>query len=65
MEWINVKDGYPPINVRVLVYQAGGVYGGYEIDIEYRCDDRFWNDQGLVSEITHWMPLPEPPEDNA
>jgi len=60
-KWNDVKHGFPPIGETVLVYQKGGVHGGNEIDTEYRMCDEFWRDQGIHSEITHWMPLPKPP----
>ncbi len=63
MTWINVKEKLPKINQRVLVYQKDGVHGGYPIDIEYRDSLDFWSDQGIYSEITHWMPLPEAPKE--
>lgn len=62
MQWINVKDKLPDIGQRVLVYQKDGVQGGNEIDIEYRQCEDFWSDQGIISGITHWMPLPEIPK---
>lgn len=35
-----------------------------EIDIERLDNLGYWRDQGIVSGITHWMELPEPPEDD-
>lgn len=63
MEWISVKDEMPNVDQRVLVYQKDGVHGGHPIDIEYLLSDGFWRDQGFWSGITHWMPLPKPPND--
>lgn len=60
-EWIKVKDRMPEINQRVLVFDVDGVHGGNPIDIDYRCDEEFWNDGGIYSSITHWMKLPEVP----
>lgn len=64
MNWISVKDRLPEKNQNVLVYQKGGVHGGNEIDIEYLQGDGFWADQGIMSEISHWMPLPEKPKED-
>ena len=66
MEWISVKDRLPEEGVPVLV--TGVVKKGdhpYLVDYIYK-DDWFWwpmnynRTRGFV--ITHWMPLPEPPE---
>lgn len=74
MEWISVKDRFPEIEERVLVYQKGGVSGGNEVDITYRTHEYYpdekeinnriaWHDQGICNNIHFWMPLPEPPKD--
>ena len=55
-EWISVKDRLPNKPMRCLVYTKRGEYWGYEIT--------YYN-QGFnlqYSNVTHWMPLPEPPE---
>ena len=66
MEWISVKDRLPEEGVPVLV--TGVVKKGdhpYLVDYIYK-DDWFWwpmnynRTRGFV--ITHWMPLPAPPE---
>lgn len=62
MEWVSVKEKLPKIGQRVLVYQKDGVHGGNSIDIEYRMCEDFWSEQGIHSDITHWMPLPTPPK---
>ena len=61
--WIKCSERLPEINQRVLVYQNDGVHGGNEIDIDYRTEDHFWNEQGCHCDITHWMPLPELPHE--
>ena len=57
-EWISVKDKLPEKDVRVLVYlKTDRSYTKIDTD---RLDDR-----GFVrwfNDVTHWMPLPEPPE---
>lgn len=62
MQWINVKDKLPNDYIDVIVYSKSGdtfvakllgkVYG--------------WQSLSFINfTVTHWMPLPEPPnEDN-
>ena len=73
MEWINVKDRLPKDEVPVLVAYIGindrklyadGManirYGGWCWYEDYYGD----NDEKVAVTITHWMPLPEPPEED-
>lgn len=62
MEWIRITERMPEIGQRVLVFEKDGVHGGNPIDIEYRDYCGNWEGQGIISGITHWMPLPEPPQ---
>ncbi len=66
-QWISVKDRLPEINVDVLI-----IYGRlpfYHLaflthngDIQF-----FWgnysNIEYSLDDVTHWMPLPKPPEE--
>jgi len=52
-EWISVEDELP---------ERFGQYLGWDgmsVDIEWFVDGEW-----LVGGVTHWMPLPEPPEDS-
>ena len=72
MEWISVKDRLPELyevngedfklSAPVLVYDGELCVGFYEDDGE---DDRkgFIDQYGSWLKGTHWMPLPEPPEE--
>ena len=62
-QWISVKERFPEIGQRVLVYDKNGVQGGWDIDIEKRVEGDFWSEGGIHSGITHWMPLPEAPKE--
>ena len=55
-EWISVDDRLPDKSMRCLVYTKRGGCCGY--DITYY-NQGFYSE---YSEVTHWMPLPEPPK---
>lgn len=65
MEWISVEDKLPEYGNAVLVYTSSGICiahicgktitGDKPTWIETNGDYDFWN-------VTHWMPLPEPPD---
>ena len=62
-EWISVQDRLPEINTYVLI-----VYAGYSMFVAYRDNSEgdlcFRGDDGNpLYNITHWMPLPEPPKE--
>lgn len=68
-EWINVKDGLPDIDKRIgdHVYSADMlVYDGSRRQEAYYCHttNEWYNsyDEELIR-VTHWMPLPEPPQE--
>ncbi len=54
-EWISVNDRLPEPTYCVLVV---GAYS--EMAIDALGTDGEW--MGMVEDITHWMPLPEPPK---
>lgn len=59
-EWISVKDRVPDEGASVNVCCTGG----YVMHALWR--DRIWrNSYGcyLWANVTHWMPLPEPPKE--
>ena len=56
-EWISVDDRLPDKPMKCLVYTKRGECGGYEIT--------YYN-QGFnlqYSNLTHWMPMPQPPKE--
>ena len=59
--WISVEDKLPEEDVRVIVYSSIKTIG-----IAYQINNLWFTRDLLMSspcdKITHWMPLPEPPE---
>lgn len=56
MNWISVKDRLPNFEQTVLAY-SGEELG---IGFAYLDGDGKW--YGDCGDVTHWMPLPAPPE---
>lgn len=59
--WIKVNESLPNDKEYVLICYAGGIELAY-------CDrtrGTWWSDWSdyPLNEVTHWMPLPEQPED--
>lgn len=72
MNWISVKDKLPKANGIYIVYVQGGnsatgwiwydhtvVVAGYAFGIWWWWDNG--TDFDITNNVTHWMPLPEPP----
>ena len=60
MEWIKVKDRLPEFNEEVLAYTPDGAIWMADYDPE----DDGWkttDNYQLLEDVTHWMPLPDPP----
>lgn len=65
IHWISVKERLPDIDAEVLIVTGEGLY-----DVaQYSGADRFWTLERnplawvTVADVTHWMPLPEPPKE--
>ena len=70
MKWISVEDRLPGDGKRVLAYcnKTGKYFVGH-VSNHYLSDEVYWWHEGargamytVTSKVTHWMPLPEPPE---
>ena len=63
MEWINVKDQLPPAGERVLATDGCFVTEAYisKEKIWHRHNGYSWKNF-YVTDVTHWMPMPEPPK---
>lgn len=70
-EWIPVTERLPDYSGRFLVVleviEDVFAMGIKTIDIARRCSDSTWEMSGvsIKCKVTHWMPLPEPPEGGA
>lgn len=60
-EWISVQDRLPEPPCRCLVYTPYNVYGDGMITATFT--EFGWMTPGYIEQITHWMPLPKPPDD--
>jgi len=59
-QWISVKDRLPENDNEVLIVASGEVTTAF-----YEAGDFGWSygTTGYETTITHWMPLPKPPEE--
>ncbi len=72
-EWIRVEDRMPPDGEWVIVAAKDSAGKKFvECDIRWCSEDQEWQyfdgSDGWVGsfhdEVTHWMPIPEPPEES-
>jgi hypothetical protein len=62
MKWIKISDKMPNSGDCVLLYsKAGGVSEGAYIGLKKHFEQWRWD--CVLQNVTHWMPLPEPPEE--
>lgn len=64
--WISVEDELPKNRESILFTDGGCVYSGRYYGGRYYGDKGDWVDfcevSTLIEDVTHWMPLPEPPK---
>lgn len=71
MTWISVKDRLPERGVIILIsYKSGNFTGEFarrETTIGIYGPGVFYESSRLevLDHVTHWMPLPDPPEDES
>lgn len=56
-DWISVEDELPYIHQQVLYYDDNNAVMGKHIGICPYSEHNF-----SIGKVTHWMPLPDPPE---
>jgi hypothetical protein len=66
MDWISVKDRLPEDPVKWTGHYIVYTKYGDVMPAEYR-GTNLWEYKGLDISlfVTHWMPLPDPPDDSA
>jgi len=62
MKWINVKDELPPNETECIGYFEQPYRGKIKVNEVWFTNNKWYWDLDLIENITHWMPLPEPPK---
>ena len=62
-QWISAKERLPDVMKEVIVCDKTPNGIRYVTTAFMMEDCAFWNDCGKLYEVTHWMPLPEPPKE--
>lgn len=62
-KWIPVTERLPEVETPVLTYRETGQ--NVELLWQRGCQKRWDYDEFTPCPVTHWMPLPEPPEEGA
>lgn len=65
--WISTGEALPPLKTRVLIVESGA--GRSMIRIakllgQAQSGAWYWSAQNTASQVTHWQPLPQLPNDN-
>jgi len=65
-KWISVKDKLPEIGDEVLTFnEENCIWLDFYVDLDMgdnTSKPMFWSEKDDLGAITHWMPLPDPPE---
>lgn len=57
-EWISAEDRLPEYGIKVIVCRKNGT-----VEQGYKDVGDWWRVYGTrTKSVTHWMPMPEPPE---
>lgn len=65
-KWVSVQDRLPTDNTLVLAWDSEGAdvmrfRNAYTDDKRHHAAKWVYEDRIIVTGVTHWMPLPEPP----
>ena len=65
MKWISVKDRLPDDQYESSYLVICKYKACTECDVAYIDEDDFWREEKYDRKVpvTHWMPLPKPPEE--
>ena len=63
MDWISVKDKFPEERRDVLCIFQDKERHRRRIEISWVDSARCFLFEDIYGQVTHWMPLPEPPKD--
>lgn len=58
-QWISVEEKLPPEDREVLIFDGTCMY----VAFSPFCDEFRFSCCGQRTKVTHWMPLPEPPQE--
>ena len=62
--WISVAERLPEANGYYLTYVESALFpNSYYFNMIKFIDGEFIEDHCVIHRVTHWMPLPEPPEE--
>ena len=62
--WVRCEDRLPDIAEKVLVYNRGQIFTAWRTSFSEPIGK--WDSYDFqTDDITHWMPLPEPPKEDA
>ena len=62
MEWISVEDRLPENETQCIGYFNHKWQVDFRVNEVWFTNNRWYWDLDLIENITHWMPLPEPPK---
>lgn len=66
-EWISVKERLPEAGGKYLTISPTGIYSVLNYSVRYRAfnayDEQPKSSLKYSINVTHWMPLPEPPKE--
>lgn len=61
-EWISVEDELPSPDKGVTIFSGSHVRYGWRRNPEIYTRGAKWNSSlGVITKVTHWMPMPAPP----